>query len=268
MYPQGMEGHSESQLTLPSFRKPPLVEVALAIGFTEVSGLQFAALADLRQRWISDYPLTEEHPFLDQQATPPSKQAFRVEFGPPPRRIWFVNPQKDSVLQIQRDRLIANWRSVGIPASNEYPRYGVLRESYLARWADFEKFVAEHLNLPLNAEYAEVSYINVISPAEDQELAISDVLTMNRKGELWRENVQTTAVTQNWDFPDVHTTLAMAANLDSSVHNRPVVLQLSATTRIAADRSTGSALDLAHDFVVGTFGVITTDEMQRRWERI
>lgn len=267
MYPQSMEDRNESRLTLPSFRKPPLVEVALAIGFTDVTGLNFAALVDLHQRWKSDYPSTEEHPFLEPQPLS-HKQAFRVESGPPPQRIWLVSPQKDSVLQIQRDRLIGNWRAVGIPANNKYPRYGALRESYLARWADFEKFVAERLGLSLNAEYAEVSYVNLVSVAEGKKLEIPDVLKMNKEGGLWQENAHTTAVTQSWDFPDMNTTVTMAANVDNSAPNYPVVLQLSATTRIDMDRSTSNALDLAHDCVVGTFGVVTTEKMQRRWERI
>jgi uncharacterized protein (TIGR04255 family) len=265
MYPQSMDGRSETGLALPSFRKPPVVEVAMAIAFAPLPGLQFAALADLRGRWITDFPFTEEQPFLE--SPPTTQQSIKVEFGPPPRRIWLVSSQKDRVLQIQRDRLIANWRSIP-PEKSEYPRYQPLRDEFLQRWADFEKFVAEQgIATSVSLQYAEVSYINVVRGEEGEETEISSVLKMNREGELWRENTRTTSVTQTWEFPDVHTTLTTAANIDNSAQGCPVVLHLTANTQVGEGRNIGGALDLAHDFVVGTFGVITTDEMQRRWER-
>ena len=260
-----MDGRSETGLSLPSFRKPPVVEVAMAIAFAPLSGLQFAALADLRARWMAEYPITEEQPFLE--SSPDARRSIQVEFGPPPRRIWLVSSQKDRVVQIQRDRLIANWRSLP-NGDNEYPRYQPLREEFLRRWADFQKFVAEQgITTSIITHRAEVSYINVIRGEDGERIEISDVLKMNREGELWRENTKTAAVSQTWEFTDVQTTLTTAANIDSSAQDCPVVLNLSANTQIGEGRNIGSALDLSHDFVVGAFGVITTDEMQRRWGR-
>jgi uncharacterized protein (TIGR04255 family) len=275
MYSLGMESRSEETgLTLPSFRQPPVVEVAMSIGFVPIPGLQFAAMADLRSRWMKDYPGAQEQPFLEsvpvpQQASPASQQTFRIEFGPPPRRLWLLSSEGDRVVQIQRDRLITNWRAV--PGSDQpYPRYGQLRDEFLRKWFDFEKYVAEHgIANSVDPQYAEVTYINIIRNKGDQPLKISAVLKMNTEGELWRKGIRTTAVTQSWELPDVQTLLSTAANVDSSVPGSPIVLQLSANTRIDnQNRDLTAALDLAHDFVVGTFGVITTDEMQRRWERV
>jgi uncharacterized protein (TIGR04255 family) len=261
-----MEGQSETGLTLPSFRKPPVVEVAMAIAFAPLPGLQFAAFADLRLRWMADYPLTEEQLFLEKPQS--AQEGIRVEFGPPPRRIWLISPQKERVIQIQRDRLIANWRSFASAENNEYPRYQPLRDEFLHRWADFEKFIAEQgIATSVTPQTAEVTYINLVKGEADEQIEISSVLKMNKEGELWRAHTRSTAVTQTWEFPDVQTTLTTAANIDNSAPDCPVVMHLSANTQIHEGRSIGSALDLAHDFVVGTFGVITTDEMQRRWER-
>ena len=81
MYPQSMEGQSETGSTLPSFRKPPVVEVAMAIAFAPLPGLQFAAFADLRHRWMADYPLTEEQPFLEPPGTDATYQSTLFSDG-------------------------------------------------------------------------------------------------------------------------------------------------------------------------------------------
>ncbi|WP_197501231.1 TIGR04255 family protein [Mycobacterium sp. 852002-51057_SCH5723018] len=262
-----MQGGSESGLILPSFRKPPVVEVAMSIGFAPMVGLNFAAMADLRSRWIDSYPGAEEQPLLESPSTP--QQSIKVEFGfgPPPRRLWLLSSGGDRVIQIQRDRLIANWRAV--PGSGEpYPRYGPLRDEFLQRWSDFEKFIVEHgLTQSLQPQYAEVTYVNVIKTDDDGKLDISAVLKMDRRGDLWRDDMATVAVNQSWEVHDLQTFLTMAANVDSSSPDLPIVLQISANTQTREGRGTAIALDLAHDFVVGTFGVVTTDEMQQRWER-
>jgi uncharacterized protein (TIGR04255 family) len=263
-----MEGGSESGLTLPSFRKPPVVEVAMSIGFMPIAGLQFAALADLRSRWMRDYPGTEEQPFLE--SAPAPQQTIKIEFGfgPPPRRLWLLSSGGDRVIQIQRDRLIANWRAV--PVSEEaYPRYGALRDEFLRRWSDFEKFIAEqNIAHSIDPQYAEVTYVNAIKNEDEPPLEMSAVLKMNKEGELWREGIRTTAVNQSWELPDVQTMLTTAANVDTSAPGCPIVLQITANTHINEGRNPVAALDLAHEFVVGTFGVITTDDMQQRWERV
>jgi uncharacterized protein (TIGR04255 family) len=157
-----------------------------------------------------------------------------------------------------------------VPGTNQpYPRYRPLRDEFLRRWSDFEKFVTEHgVAQSIDSQYAEVTYVNVIKNDDEQPLEMSAVLKMNKEGELWRDSIRTTAVNQSWELPDVQTMLTMAANVDTSAPGCPIVLQITANTQINEERATEAALDLAHEFVVGTFGVITTDDMQRRWERV
>lgn len=265
MYSQDMAGGSSP--TLPTFRRPPVVEVAMSFGFLPLSGLEFAAMADLRSLWVNRYPNTQEQPFLESAPTP--QQSIKVEFGfgMPPRRLWLLSEQGDRVIQVQRDRLIANWRAV--PGAVEpYPRYGPLRDEFLGRWQEFEKFLlSSGISQSLSPQYGEVTYVNLVEANGAGPLDISAVLKMNREGELWRDGVRTTAVSQSWEFPDVKTTLTMVANVDAGTPDAPIVLQITANTGIGESRDAVSALNLAHDFVVGTFGAVTTDAMQQRWER-
>jgi uncharacterized protein (TIGR04255 family) len=261
-----MTGSTESGFALPSYRKPPVIEVAMCIGFTPIVGLQFEALAELRARWSKEYPKTEEYPFLE---TPEGPNAIRIEFGPPPRRLWFLTPLGDRVIQIQRDRLVANWRAIpdqGLP----YPRYDQLRAEFTSKWSDFQQFVAEQKIAPaVESQYAEVTYVNAIAAETDEaSYEISDVLRVPPEDDSWRaKGVRSTAVTRTWDVADFDTTLSTAANIDISAANCPVMFQIVAKTKISKRRAPMQALDLAHEFVVGSFGVVTTEKMQVKWER-
>ncbi len=266
MYSRAMTGNTESGFVLPSYRKPPVIEVAMCVGFAPIPGLQFEALAELRAMWSREYPRTEEYPFLE---TPEGPNAIRIEFGPPPRRLWFLSAQGDRVIQIQRDRLVANWRA--IPGSDQpYPRYDQLREEFSRKWDDFQRFVPEYKVAPtVESQFAEVTYVNAIgAEAGETPYEISDVIKVGRADDSWRaRGVRSTAVTRTWDVGDFDTTLSTAANIDISAANCPVVFQIVAKTKIGEKRTPMQALDLAHEFVVGSFGVVTTDQMQAKWER-
>lgn len=261
-----MTGQTESGFTLPSFRDPPVVEVAMCVGFEPLPGLQFAALADLRARWRSEYPRTEEYPFLESS---PDPAEIRIEFGPPPRRLWLISEHGDRVIQIQRDRLIANWRAIpgsGLP----YPRYDLLRAEFERRLIDFQSFLADSGIAPqLKPGYVEVTYVNVVEGEQGGlPLQISDVMNVEPETAEWRQKgVRSSAVTRAWELADFDTTLSTAANIDVSAANCPVVLQIVAKTRISEKRNAMQALDLSREFVVGTFGVITTEKMQQKWGR-
>lgn len=264
VYSRDMEAKGVSGLTLPSFRKPPVTEVALSFGFSPLMGLQFAAMSDLRTRWATELPEAIEQPYLE---TATQSQGFRIDIGPPPRRLWFLNSEGDQVVQVQRDRLIANWRAVPT-IEKPYPRYDALRANFLERWLDFNEFVAEQGVAPaIQPHNAEVTYINVIhSDSDDARVPIADVLKMNYD-ELSRDDIELTSITQVREVPAAQTTLTIIANVDASTAGHPVVLQIVACTRVDETRPPDSALDLAREFVVGTFAAITTDEMQSRWGR-
>jgi uncharacterized protein (TIGR04255 family) len=252
-------------LVLPSFDNPPVVEVAMSFGFAPIPGLQFGAMADLRNQWMDEYPLVEEQPFLDPPPQP--QQTIHIEMGPPPRRLWLLGSQGDRVIQIQRDRLIANWRAVA-GGDTLYPRYEPLRTQFLARWAEFQQFVAEKFeSLSPALQFAEVTYVNLVPPADTAAPAIEDVLKIMSPPEFGLVGLGMVAYTSNWQTSDWRDRLAVVANVDPTAPEAPVVIQITAGAQIDDTRTAEDALDRAHDLVVGTFGVVTTDQMQQRWRR-
>jgi uncharacterized protein (TIGR04255 family) len=252
-------------LVLPNFGRPPVVEVAMSFGFAIIPGLQFAAMADLRAQWIDIYPRAEEQPFLEPIAGPQPTITF--EIGPPPRRLWLMGEGGDRVIQIQRDRLIANWRAV--PNDDKpYPRYQTLRAEFLERWTEFSQFVADKVSGgPVDAQFAEVTYVNAVQTGGDPTLTIGDVLQIVEPVQLTEAGLTTNSHSANWQSADLRDRLSLVANVDPTAPGAPIVLQITANTRVDQEREPISALDRSHDLVVGTFGVITTEAMQKRWER-
>jgi uncharacterized protein (TIGR04255 family) len=264
LYPRSM-ADTDIGLPLPNFGRPPVVEVAMSFGFTPIVTLQFAAMADLRAQWIDDYPLAEEQPFLEPVQGP--LQTIRVEIGPAPRRLWLKGDRGDRVIQIQRDRLIANWRAAPDEAK-PYPRYQPLRAEFLQRWSEFSQFVLDKIGAgPVDAQFAEVTYVNVVPNDGDALLTIGDVLTIVEPIELTEVGLTRKDHSANWQSADLRDRLSLTANLDPTAPGAPIVFQITANTQVDEQRDPISALDRSHHLVVGTFGVITTEAMQKRWGR-
>nr|WP_161501601.1 TIGR04255 family protein [Rhodopirellula sp. SM50] len=148
---------------LPSFESPPLVEVVLGTQFAPLESLRTPHYGDFWQAIREDYPALEDHPPL-----PPNIERFgtssapTIEFTniPPIRRSWFVSADRTSIIQLQRDRFLHNWRRV--QDSDTYPRYDQVLESFLAKMELFTKFVAENDLGELNHNQFELTYVNRI----------------------------------------------------------------------------------------------------------
>ncbi len=167
---------------LPSFDKPPLVEVVLGVQFSPLEALKTPHYGDFWQTIKNEFPTLEDHPPL-----PPTIERFgtagppTIEFTnvPPIRRSWFVSPDKTGIIQLQRDRFLHNWRRV--QESDTYPRYDQVMKPFLAKLELFSKFVADNNLGELKHNQYELTYVNRI--AQD---------------EAWISNAQTGRI-----FPDL-----------------------------------------------------------------
>ncbi len=92
------------------------------------------------------YPLNETQPPLPSQI-----ERFDDTFNPQVplvtfsavdidlSRFWFLSEDGTNLIQIQRDRLVVNWRQQ--TGDEVYPRYEpVLRLNSLREWEDFQRF--------------------------------------------------------------------------------------------------------------------------------
>lgn len=255
---------------LPHYARPPVVEVALAVMFRPLAAIDFATLADLRTRWHGDYPITQQHPPL----LPPSLSGHAalpmvVEVGALPIRVWLLNEMEDRLVQVQQDRLVANWRAT--EGTGEYPRYRTLRHDFEARWDDFQQFLVERVPGGVRPLSIEVTYINVIKPEpSDHSIDFADVLCNQQPiGSHLGKPAQTNA-SYTFDLANVDgypSQVTLTASLDMGKTPGPLVVQITALASAADGKEVFEVMDTAHDHVVRLFDEITTESMHERWGR-
>lgn len=115
---------------LPKYGRPPVSEVVCGVYFQSLDDLQVAHVGSLWERLRQDFPRTETLPPLPPTliANGPSDFQVQFQFGPieasPFPRVWFVSADDATLVQVQRDRLIINWRRRAEDSS--YPSYSVI----------------------------------------------------------------------------------------------------------------------------------------------
>lgn len=153
------------------FDRPPVVEVALAIHFTEDKPRTTGQIGALWSRLLQDrYPLSQ-----DQQLVPPQLEdfsqsperavpAFASLFigSPTGSRSWFLTKDQTSLVQIQKDRIVLNWRRL---ESDTYPQYPALRQELVRLLGLLEASGSLFNFWPLTPTQVEVTYINEVAPS-------------------------------------------------------------------------------------------------------
>ena len=267
---------------LPDFGKPPLAEVVLSLQFESLPDLTTAHVGLLWRRYRDRLPQIEERLPLapaSESFDPPSPPRVEVAFEdkPPAPRVWFVNDEKTELLQIQPDRFIHNWRKVG--EGDAYPRYERIRERFREEVSAFEEFLKEERLGELTVNQCEVTYVNHIERAGEWEhhgevgklltnwapLPAAAFLPAPEDAVLrWRYRI--TGV----DGPVGRLHVAVQPSW-SVADGRPVwVMNLMArgTPVGAGIEAAFEFFNLGREWVVRGFADLTSDSMQRGWERV
>jgi len=148
---------------LPSFGKPPVIEVVCGVQFEPVEGLLAPHLGSFWDQIRSEFPRCREVPPLIRRVEgAPGGAEVAVEWGevPPLPRLWFIHERDNALLQIQRDMFLYNWRKV--TEDDEYPRYPQVREKFADHWRLFCDFVGQRELGEITPRQYEMTYVNHI----------------------------------------------------------------------------------------------------------
>lgn len=266
--------------SLPEFRSPPVTEVALAVQFEPIEltpvhlGLIALRMRELGLERIEQHPPLQ--PVIEQFGGPPSPPQVRFEFGPPIVRHWFISEERNTLVQLQPDRFIHNWRKVR--KGDEYPRYESIRAMFSERLGQFTEFVAAEQLGELAPNQCEVTYVNHVRPSAQWHDASGLAQIVGIAGNSYAdgflptpEEMRTAAryVMEHQGQPigrlhiNCHTALDLA-------QNEPVVV-INLTAR-GAPRSPDldgvlAFMDMGREWVVRGFADLTTPQMHVVWER-
>jgi len=269
----GDPGRAVSAGTSPDFKQPPLVEVALAVDFLPIADFGALRMAALADRWSAHYPTAQEQPPLPPNVpvgmNPPFAPGMMVSVGAPQIRLWLLNAAEDRLVQVQRDRLILNWRAA--TDVNPYPRYHqALRPEFEAAYLQFLQFLSEQgMSPPPRVSGVEVTYVNAV-PHEAGAGDLASTLRSQVLVTLPLGSPATTHLSQTWQHVrEGGLVSVLTLNADTAgIGGDASVISLTARSSVPAETSLSDvleALDACHDDVVASFVALTTEDSHRAW---
>lgn len=269
----------------PSFARPPLEEVALAIQF-QPQAVDVLTAAQFSQLIVGDFPRQEEQP-----ARPPISEEFSV--GPQPLirfeiipaqampRFWFLSASGTRLIQLQSDLIAYNWQRSpgGVTTDETYPRYAALRKEFEAQIAALEQTAQGRGKEPLKPNWCEVTYINHVAPVPGKDHRphlnelLQDVAVPSAHGFLpppGDVGLNLRFVIPGPDGPAGRLTVALTTAIRTSDGVPIWVMTLTARVLDKEKETMDAALkslDIGHDWVVNGFAELTSDRMHAIWER-
>ena len=160
------------------FNKPPVVEVACGILFANPNLIKSVDIGRFWQLIKKDFPRAEEAPPLDPLVEDNNTmglgfhQMMSFAHLPPMRRVWFISEDGRSLIQVQSDRFLFNWKRT--QTIDEYPSYQKVMEKFDHYLDVFEKFCIDvEIPAPVYRQF-ELVYVNHISKSNGLNLVSPD----------------------------------------------------------------------------------------------
>lgn len=275
---------------LPSYRNPPVVEVAIGVQFDPVEWLIAPRLGLVWERFKEEFPNLEQHPplpseveKLGERRSPGIQLNFRIRGGDVTPRIWMLNDEGSELVQVQPDRFHRNWRKYQ-DRERTYPRYAEhVRPSFLGSLQKFQQYLIDSGGPDLKIRQCELIYVNHIrsdgtwsghqdlgrvfrcwdgscidawgDKLENVSFTLRKILSDSAGKFLGRLHVQVEPVFLNPD-PPVRPEEEPVFMLTLTARGRPIG---------ETEASVVQFLDLAHEQIVTTFDEVTTPQMHSLW---
>lgn len=275
---------------LPSFDRPPVIEVVASVQFDPPQGFNAVHLGLLWNRFRREFPKVEQKAplpqVLERLGVTAQPRQFEVEFSaePPLPRLWFVSRSGDELIQVQPDRFIRNWRAVP-QLGNKYPRYrDCIRPRFEADYSSFVSFLESEEFDTVEPNQCELTYVNHILPNEYWS-SHSDLSAVVRC--LPREfggllDYSTEAINmasahllnddQQQFLGRLHIKVQSAFREPRKEKEGEKQLPIFVVTLTARGRPAGNGmagvmkfLDIGHRAIVNSFDRVTTTEMHKVW---
>jgi uncharacterized protein (TIGR04255 family) len=204
-------------------------------------------------------------------------QQVQFEFTdtPPLPRIWFLRPDENGIVQVQRDRFLHNWKKVR--PEDEYPHYESVIKKFRELLASFDAFLEDTGVGTISPRQYEMTYVNHL-PHGNGWQAINELgmvfpdLAWQDREDRFLPNPEALNLRMSFLLPDragrLHATIRTAVHRDDGV---PMLL-LELTARGMPHDQSREAMwawfDLAHEWIVRGFADLTGESMHTNvWKR-
>jgi uncharacterized protein (TIGR04255 family) len=256
----------------PDFENPPVTEVVCGITFEALKGFNAQHFGLFWQKLRSEYPLCQNVlplGFL------PARAEAEDEFPFPLPRIWFISKDRTTVIQLQNNKFLCNWRKM--EEEKSYPRYNSIIKSFKRNLNIFQDFIKEENLGELKLTEYELSYINHISQGAgwhsiDQIKSLLPDLCWRTHEERFLPSPSRLAWTLSFPLPESKGQLNVKLNQGMRKKDNVPILILDLTARGAVTKNSLESLwesfDVAHKWIVFGFTDLTSWEVQESiWKR-
>lgn len=257
----------------PHYRRPPVVEVVCGVQFTGVDGWRTPHFGSFWQQIRGEYSEFEDQAPLERirldAATPPQPQISPL---PPLRRVFFIQPPGNFLIQLQQNRILHNWRKVS--ESDEYPRYRTAYSKFVSCWNQLRKFTASAGLSEPQPDVLELTYINHISKSGTKfPRDVWDFLAFYERTPKAVIAKESSAMAMHFGWPLPNNMGALTFDLKHGLrpNDESEVLLIEFNARGKAKdhgRGMNTWFDIAHGAIVNTFDALTTDSAHELWEKI
>jgi uncharacterized protein (TIGR04255 family) len=148
------------------FTNPPITELVIALFHLPLEELKAQHIGIYWDRIRNKYPLCEQRAPIQLPDTPPTLSQAPGEVFPLPR-FWFHNTTHPTLIQVQRNAFVLNWRLLPALPNIEYPHYETVAEDFWQEFDNYQTFVQEYVGGKLDPiQRCELTYVNMITPNE------------------------------------------------------------------------------------------------------
>jgi len=266
---------SENYGQLPDFDNPPVIEVVCGVQFDPVEAFHATTFGAFWQLVRDEYPAVEDKPPLPTMFEGPglSPASIRAEIieGPVFPRVFLVHKSPNWLIQLQKDRLLHNWRK--IHDDDEYPRYPNVVRRFLSAWEQFGRFWVEAQMGDLRINQLEITYINHIafgdgwSDLREIGRVFRDVQWAN--GSRFLPKPESIGLAMTFSLPDGVGRLHVSVKQGIRHRDGSAVLLCELTARGMPCTADGDAIsawfDIGRRWIVEGFTDLTADHMHRQW---
>jgi uncharacterized protein (TIGR04255 family) len=256
----------------PQFKRPPVVEVVCGVQFSGTDDWRTPHFGSFWEQIRGEYPQFEDQPPLERirlEVTAAPQPKFSLL--PPLRRVFFIQPPGNFLIQLQQNRILHNWRKVG--DSDEYPRHETAYSKFVWSWNKLRAFTASVGLSDPQAEVFELTYINHVS--KDGSRFPHDVWDFlafyaQTPEAVVAKEVSAMSMHFEWHLPNEMGTLTFDVKhgLRPSDESEVLLLEFNARGKAKQDGSTMDEwFDVAHHAIVNTFDALTTDSAHELWEK-
>jgi len=268
---------------LPSFDRPPIAEMVLAIQFPALPKLSTAWLGAFATQLGATYPVLVDVPAVGPISEPGFDDALGFEIQPlmrvatrMPTRFQARTKAGDRMVQVENGWVVLNWMRRS--ALDEYPRYRTLRpelEAIAKKLFDFVKASGSEGPAP---NLWEVTYSNEIgvsalgSVAAEVEARLPGIVPLGVRVTAGRLRGVASSLTFEVDpGPAALTISVQEAKRIDRVHPRSEgtfgLVQFVARGRVATNDLHGAlqGLDLGHAAIVKAFASLSSESARQEW---